>query len=88
MKFDWDILKAEINQKKHGVDFADAVIVFEDDQAITIEDKDHSEERFVTLGLDAYGRLLVVIYCYVENYIIRIISARKANKIEQRFYTR
>lgn len=71
--------------KKHKVDFADAVTVFDDDLAITVEDVDHDEERFVTIGMDALGRLLVVVYTWRE-VSIRLISARKATKSERRQY--
>ena len=86
MKYEWNHIKANINLKKHKIDFADAVTVFYDDQAITIEDPDHDEERFITLGIDATGRLLVIAYAHVTESLIRVISARKANKIEHRFY--
>lgn len=88
MRYVWNENKARRNFQKHNIDFADAVIVFEDTNAITIEDRDHEEERFVTLGVDAYNRLLIVVYIYLDNDFIRVISARKANKIEQRFYNR
>ena len=85
MNFEWDINKAKSNLKKHGVDFADAVTVFDDFNALTIEDPDHSEERFVTLGMDSYGRILVVAYTW-RGDIPRLISARKATKQERKQY--
>ncbi len=85
MSFEWDPNKAETNRKKHRIDFADAVIVFEDPQAITIDDLDHEEERYSTIGIDAYGRNLVVVYTWRED-VIRIISARKATKYERKQY--
>ena len=85
MKYVWNSKKAKINLKKHGVDFADAIEVFEDLCAITCEDADHSEERFITMGLDAFGRIIVVVYTY-RGEKIRLISARKANKKEQKQY--
>jgi uncharacterized DUF497 family protein len=85
MSFEWDHNKATINLDKHGVDFADAAAVFDDSNAVTIDDPDHNEERFVTIGMDAYGRILVVVYTWRGN-VIRIISARKATKYEQKQY--
>ena len=85
MDYQWDPSKANSNFKKHGVHFADAVSVFSDDRAITIEDDCPAEERFVTSGMDAFGRVLIVIFAY-RNDSIRIISARKASALEQRQY--
>ncbi len=85
MSFEWDEVKAEKNLRDHGVDFADAATIFEDDLALTISDDAPGEERFVTLGLDALGRHLVVVYTWREDRI-RIISARKASKTERRRY--
>ena len=79
--------KARINVRDHGIDFADAVIVFEDDAAITVEDDSSDEERFVTLGADGMGRVLVVAYTY-RGDTIRIISARKATRKERSQYER
>ena len=79
--FQWDPAKARANLRKHRVDFADAATVFEDARALTQDDPHPREERFVTLGIDALGRLLVV--CWAsrdEEY--RIISARRANRAE------
>ncbi len=85
MEYEWDPKKAKANLAKHGVPFADAVAVFSDDSAITIEDKQSSEERFVTMGMDALGHVLVVAYTWREE-TIRIISARKATEKERRLY--
>jgi len=79
VEFEWDSKKAASNRRKHGVRFADAVAVFSDDHAVTIQD----EERSATIGRDSLGRLLVVIYTERRNRI-RIISARKATAREQR----
>src|SRR5258706_15739881 len=79
--FQWDPAKARANLREHRVDFADAATVFEDARALTQDDPHPREERFVTLGIDALGRLLVV--CWAsrdEEY--RIISARRANRAE------
>lgn len=85
MNYQWDKAKATANRRKHGVRFADAVAVFGDDQAITIEDDYLEEERFVTLGRDAIGRILLVVYTYRDDDI-RLISARRATTIEQQYY--
>ena len=86
MQWEWDPDKAVANLHKHGVDFADAALALEDDQAVTIEDERHDERRFVSLGLDPQGRLLVVVYTWRAG-TIRIISARKANRRERRQYS-
>ena len=87
MRYEWDLKKAEANQKDHGVSFADATSVLEDDFALTREDPDaEGEQRFVTLGIDAAGTLLVVVYTYREPNIIRLISAWKANKAQRTHY--
>jgi uncharacterized protein len=84
--YQWDRSKAGENLKKHGVDFADAVGVFEDAMALTIEDPVTSEEpRWLTLGTDFGGRLLVVVYTY-RGEAVRVISARKATKKEREYY--
>ena len=83
--FEWDTNKAQTNLSKHKVDFADAATVFEDDLAITIPDNGSDEERFVTIGMDALARLLIVVYMY-RGDAIRIISARKATARERREY--
>jgi len=77
--------KADRNFRKHGVYFADAVSIFSDDLAVTIEDDCSEERRWVTLGCDLFGRTLVVVYDWRGNEI-RIISARKANPKERRQY--
>jgi hypothetical protein len=83
--YEWDPKKATSNLRKHGVDFADAAIVFEDVSAVTIDDDDPDEKRFVTIGLDVLARVLVVVYTWrVEK--IRIISARNATPDERREY--
>lgn len=81
VEFEWDSRKAISNLKKHGVDFADAVTVLEDEMAITIPDEHPDEERFITVGMDSFGRILVVIHTLRETRI-RIISARKATAKE------
>jgi uncharacterized protein len=64
MTYQWDKNKAAINLRKHGIDFADAVAVFSDDLAISTSDERFDEERFITIGLDALSRLLVVVYTW------------------------
>lgn len=86
--YEWDSAKAKSNQEEHGVDFADAEGVLEDVRAITIEDNDaEGEQRFVTLGMDFLGRLLVVVFTY-RGDAIRIISARKASRKEVKEYAK
>jgi len=85
MEFEWDPQKAKANRRKHRVDFADAVTVLEDPLALTISDVESGEERYVTLGLDAQARLLVVVYTETEHGF-RIISARKPNPHERQKY--
>jgi uncharacterized protein len=85
MTFKWDDRKARANLDKHGIDFADAVTVLNDDRAIVISDDYPDEERFVTLGVDLLGRLLVVVFA-PSGQSIRIILARKANRRESADY--
>ena len=86
MEFEWDPRKANENLRKHGVDFADAVIALEDENALTIEDQDHDEPRFKTLGMGPTLNVLFVVHCERSENCIRIISARKADKKEAKFY--
>ncbi len=88
MEYEWDPKKAKDNLKKHGVDFADAVISLEDENALTIEDKDHNEVRFKTLGMGPHLNVLYVVHTEVSSNRIRIISARKADRKEIRQYFR
>lgn len=83
MEFEWDRRKAVANRKKHGVDFADAVAVLYDDLAVTIQDDHPDEERHVTMGRDALGRVLVVVWAWRDDRL-RLISARKATRRERR----
>jgi uncharacterized protein len=84
---EWDREKAEANRAKHGVDFADAATALTDDLALTRSDDHPDEERLVTLGMDALGRVLVVAYAWHGDEI-RLISARKATASERRQYER
>lgn len=89
IRFDWDKAKNIANQKKHGISFEEAQSVFVDENALLIHDPDPSgdEDRFILLGLSASVRLMVVCHCYRENDdVIRLISARKATRKEQKRY--
>jgi len=89
VRFEWDPRKAEANLRIHGISFAEAVTVLEDDLALSREDPDAVEEpRFVTLGLSNLANLLVVVYAYREPGIIRVISAWNANKRQRRQYAK
>ena len=79
-------IKAARNRLKHGVDFADAVIALEDENALTIEDHGNDEQRFKTLGLGPGLNVLYVVHAYDGEDCIRIISARKASQGEIRQY--
>ena len=86
MDYQWDLKKADINKQKHGIDFADAVGVFEDEWSLTIKQEIiRGEQRFATVGVDFLGRIIVVIYTYRDNNI-RLISARPATKAERNVY--
>jgi uncharacterized DUF497 family protein len=85
MRVIWDINKAGTNIRKHGIEFSYAATVLDDPMAVTIEDKRHDEQRFVTVGADLLGRVLVVVYAY-DGEDIRLISARKASQNERRIY--
>jgi len=76
MRFSWASGKAARNRLKHGVDFADAVIALEDENALTVEDQGYDEQRFKTLGLGPGLRVLFVVHAQRGEDCIRIISAR------------
>ena len=89
IKFEWDENKNDINKKKHKISFEEAKTVFYDEEALLIDDPEHSqeEERFIILGLSKKANLLVVCHCYrASDTVIRIISARKATKNEAKQY--
>jgi len=91
IKFEWDSVKEKTNIKKHGVSFEEARSVFYDENAILFFDPDHSqdEERFILLGISFKLRVLVVCHCFRKSEtIVRIISARKADKKEEQEYRR
>lgn len=87
MEFEWDDTKAETNERKHGVPFAEAATVFADPLSLTGYDPDHSdaEDRFITMGLSAVGRLLIVSHTDRGDKI-RVISAREASRAERKDY--
>ncbi len=86
MSYEWDPAKARANFAKHGVRFADAVTVLEDDLALTMRDPaSDEEERWITLGRDGLGRLIVVVYTWRRENV-RLISARPATAREKSQY--
>jgi uncharacterized DUF497 family protein len=87
MIFEWDRAKARHNLAKHGVDFSEAATVFGDPLSQTIADPDHSgeEQRFVTMGMSYRQRLVVVAHTDAEERV-RIISARRATRVERSQY--
>ena len=91
IRFEWDENKNRANQRKHKVSFDEAKTVFYDENARLIPDPDHSEneERFIIMGVSSNLRMLVVVHCYKENNeVIRIISARKVTRNEQKYHNR
>lgn len=91
IQFKWDENKNRRNKREHGVSFEEAQTVFLDENAIRFYDPDHSEDedRFIMLGISFKLRVLVVCHCYRENdEVIRLISARKADKDEIQDYGR
>ena len=87
MTFDWDPLKAKLNIWKHRVSFEEAITVLSDPLSKTDPDPDHSlkEHRFITFGMSARRRLLVVSYTE-RGEVIRLISARPATRTERDIY--
>ena len=83
--FEWDQIKAKANLLKHGVAFADTFAVFEDANALTLDQLAGKEQRHLTIGMDSFGRMLVVVYTWRGDNI-RIISARRATRSESRQY--
>lgn len=89
LRFEWDKNKNKSNQKKHGVSFSEARTAFYDESALEFFDPDHSEDedRFILLGSSFNLKTLVICHCYREDEtVIRIISARKADSIEEQTY--
>lgn len=85
--FEWDAQKARSNLRRHGVDLAAAVAAFEDEQALTMRDELTAidEQRWLSLGRDVRGRIVVVAYTWREDRI-RLFSARRATASERRRY--
>lgn len=75
-----------MNIRNHGIEFSHAATVLDDPMAVTIEDSRHGEQRFVTIGADILGRVLVAVYAYSGEEEIRLISARRATPKERRIY--
>jgi len=89
IRFEWDERKDRENKRKHGVSFEEAQSVFLDEHALRFYDPDHSadEDRFLMLGMSYQLRVLVVCHCFrADDDVIRIISARKANRTEEVAY--
>jgi uncharacterized protein len=89
LRFEWDERKNTSNRRKHRVSFEEAQTAFSDEHGLVIDDPEHSadEERFVLLGMSSSLRVLVVCHCYrAEGDVIRIISARRADRQEQADY--
>jgi len=87
--FTWDEEKHELNIKKHKITFTEAATVFDDENALIRDDPDHSQDeaRFIIIGFSENARLLIVCHCFrADDSIIRLISARKANRRERREY--
>jgi len=92
-QFEWDVVKAKSNLKKHGVSFKEAAEVFLDPLHLSMIDREHSEieERWITLGESKSSQLRLVVHTFIEHYneeiiSIRVISARPASKSEQQQY--
>ncbi|MFO0690912.1 MAG: BrnT family toxin [Myxococcota bacterium] len=81
----WDRQKADANRLKHGIELADVVVALVDEFAITRGDDDADEERFVAIGMDGLGRVVVVSYAW-RGDDVRLISARRATPRERRLY--
>ncbi len=90
--FEWDYKKAKTNITKHQISFEDATSIFKDENMISIYDEKHSdnEDRWITIGMDLKTRTLIVIHTFIsidkDTTKIRVISARKATKKEQKMY--
>ena len=91
IRFDWDEGKSRDNKRKYGVSFDEAQTVFLEENAIRFYDPEHSEDedRFIMLSMSFKLRVLVVCHCYrLDDNVIRIVSARRANKKEATVYWR
>jgi len=90
LRFEWDERKNKTNRRKHGVSFEEAQTTFADEHGLLIDDPEHSdaEDRFVLLGMSSALRVLIVCHCYRSGGdVIRIISARRADRQEQADYS-
>lgn len=85
MNLQWDPDKRATNLAKHGIDFRDCESVLTDPHAVLVEDQSHTEQRFIALGMDDRGRVLVVAYTWRAD-AVRLISARRASAAERRHY--
>jgi uncharacterized DUF497 family protein len=93
MRFRWDRTKAAENRRKHRTSFEEACTVFSDASVLTVHDEKHSaeEDRWASMGMSITGRILVVVHTWPEpdesgEELVRIISARRANKRERATY--
>lgn len=87
MDVEWDARKAAVNLQKHGVAFDEAVAALLDPYALAQEDKSaEGEQRWVLIGMSSQARLLTVVYTLRQDDRIRLISARKATRVEASFY--
>ena len=85
MDVEWNNNKATSNKNKHGIDFAEAASVLHDEMAVTIQDNRTEDARFITIGMNAFQRVLVIVYTWRGDRP-RLISARKATSRERRQY--
>lgn len=92
VNFEWDPIKAKSNLRKHDISFEEAATIFNDPKMLTIYDEGNSlyEDRWITLGISNRSKIILVVHTYKTETkletIIRIISARKATKREERQY--
>ncbi len=86
MKYVWDQAKNKENQKKHGVSFEEAMTVIESANYAQIMDDSSDEPRFKAIGISSKTRTLLVVYCYRDENMVRIISARKATNAERKIW--
>lgn len=86
MNYEWDRDKYQSNLRKHGIRFEDSFDVFDDLNALELKDDYEQEYRLIRIGLNRRKGILVVVYCERLDDIIRIISARRATKLEEILY--
>ena len=86
MHVEWSRAKAAANLLKHRVDFAEVREALHDERALTIEDPGYEEQRFRSLVMSPAGTILMVVYALPDAETIRLISARKATRIERLRY--